>query len=83
MLYIHFSTSIPKRWPTVNENLPYFAFLEIQNPDKKYDIVRFENDYGNEQFWDSLNLNENIPDLGNPNEDELSDENLYDFKYFY
>ncbi|XP_073983038.1 venom carboxylesterase-6-like isoform X2 [Rhodnius prolixus] len=61
---------MPKGWPTVKENLPNFGFLEIQNADAKNDIVRIESDYGNEIFWDSLNLNENIPN-NNKDKEEL------------
>ncbi|KAK9511867.1 hypothetical protein O3M35_000440 [Rhynocoris fuscipes] len=51
---------MPREWPTVQENLPNFGFLEIKNPYERNDEVRIEADYGNEKFWDSLNLNENI-----------------------
>ncbi|KAK9512212.1 hypothetical protein O3M35_000681 [Rhynocoris fuscipes] len=52
---------MPKNWPTVKDNLPNFGFLEIQNADENNDIIRIEEDYANEKFWDSLKLNENIP----------------------
>lgn len=66
----YFRFPMPKGWPTVKENLPNFGFLEIQNADAKNDIVRIESDYGNEIFWDSLNLNENIPN-NNKDKEEL------------
>ncbi|KAK9511419.1 hypothetical protein O3M35_000080 [Rhynocoris fuscipes] len=51
---------MPKGWPNVKLNLPNFGFLEIQSANEQTDTVKIEADYGNEKFWDSLNLKENI-----------------------
>lgn len=57
---------MPKGWPTVKQNLPDYGFLEIQNANEANDVVKIESDYGNEEFWNSLKFNENVPVIVRP-----------------
>ncbi|XP_014273009.1 esterase FE4 [Halyomorpha halys] len=57
-LWISFAANGTLDIQTVNQNLPKFTFTDYQGPDQL--VPMMVDEMGEEKFWDSLNLKENI-----------------------